>query len=171
MLRRSVKAFLIRHGDADAEIPDGLDDDARSLVARAREALPAHFAALTGYFGPVDAIFTSPLVRAVQTATLLAQALHFKGPLKAHRALFPDAPVAGIEALLDEQGRRTVLLIGHQPSIGAAAAYFLGRPTLPKAVSPGTVIGLEHDEATRDPRSSRLICYAQQGQPVLESFE
>lgn len=170
MLRPCVKAFLIRHGDADAEIPDGLDDDARSLVPRARDALPAHFAALTKYFGPVDAIFTSPLVRAVQTATLLAQALQFKGPLKVHRALFPDAPVAGIEALFDEQGRRTIIVVGHQPSIGAAAASLLGRPTLPKPVSPGTVIGLERDEVTRDPNASRLICYAQPGQPVLESL-
>lgn len=161
---------MIRHGDADAEVPEALDDDARSLTARARDALPGHFAALAGHFGRVDAIFTSPLVRAVQTATLLSNALKFGGPFRAHRSLLPDAPVGGLEALLDESPRKTLILVGHQPSIGAAAAYLLGRANLPKTVSPGTVIGIERDDLKPDPLTSKLLCFAQVGQPVLETL-
>ncbi len=165
-----MRVFLIRHGEADAEVPEALDDDARSLTPRGREALPGHFAAVASYFARVDAIFTSPLVRAVQTSTLLSQALKFGGPFRAHRALYPDAPVGGVEALLDAHPRKTLILVGHQPSIGAAAAYLLGRATLPKAVSPGTVVGIERDDVKPDPLSSRLICFAQVGQPVLETL-
>lgn len=161
---------MIRHGDADAEVPEALDDDARSLTPRARESLPGHFAALAGHFGRIDAVYTSPLVRAVQTSTLLSNALKFGGPFRAHRSLFPDAPVGGLEALLDENPRKTLILVGHQPSIGAAAAYFLGRANLPKAVSPGTVIGIERDDAKPDPMTSTLLCFAQVGQPVLEAL-
>ena len=158
-----MKVFLIRHGDADAEIPEALDDDARSLTARAREALPGHFLALAQYFGRIDALFTSPLMRTVQTATLLANALKYPGAFRAHRALLPDSPVGGLDALLHNSPARTVIVVGHQPSMGAAAAHFLGAP-FSKPVSPGTVIGIERGQ------SPRLICYAQVGQPVLETL-
>ncbi len=165
-----MKVFLVRHGDADAEVPEALDDDARSLTPRARDALPAHFLALAPYFGKIDAILMSPLVRAVQTATLLGNALKYQGQLRAHRCLFPDAPVGGIEALLEQYPGRTVILVGHQPSIGAAAAYLVGRAGFSKPVSPGTVIGIERADTNPDPLTSHLLCYAQVGQPVLETL-
>jgi phosphohistidine phosphatase len=157
-----VKIILVRHGDADAEIPEGLDDDARALTARARALLPTHFRALAGHIGTPSLILTSPLVRAVQTATLLAQALGYEGPLKAHRSLFPDGPVGAIEALLRDQPVDTVVLVGHQPSIGGAATYFLDLPSFPRAVNPGTVIGLEREGT----RPARLLFYGAPGQPV-----
>ena len=165
-----MKVFLIRHGDAEAEVPDALDDDARSLTPRAREALPGHFAGLASYFGRVDAILTSPLMRAVQTATLLAHSLKYAGQLKAHRSLFPDGPVGGLEALLEQYPGRTLVLVGHQPSIGAAAAYLIGRAALSKPVSPGTVVGIERADTAPDPLTSTLLCFAQVGQPVLEAL-
>ena len=67
-----MKIILVRHGDADADIPEGLEDDARALTTRSRLALPAHFAALGERIGVPTIIYMSPLVRAVQTATLLA---------------------------------------------------------------------------------------------------
>jgi phosphohistidine phosphatase len=110
------------------------------------------------------------LVRAVQTSTVLATALGFAGPFRAHRSLYPDGPISGIEALLEHHPGRTVIVVGHQPLIGAAAAFLLGRTELPKAVSPGTVIGVERANAQATPSTSRLICFAQVGQPVLETL-
>lgn len=162
----AVKVFLIRHGEADGEVPDALDDDARSLTPKARAALPGHFKALAGYFGQPDAIFTSPLMRTVQTATLLAQALSYEGPLRAHRCLLPDGPVGAIEAMLSEFSGQTVLLVGHQPVMGAAAMHFLSKFT--RAVSPGTVIGIERPDD--QPTAGRLVCYSQVGQGVLEAL-
>jgi len=164
-----VKVYLVRHGDADAEIPDGLDDDARALTARARTALPAHFAALAERIGRPDLVLTSPLVRAVQTATLLAQALGWDGPMKAHKHLFPDGPVGALDAALQEKAAEIVVLVGHQPSIGASAAHFLGLPSFPKPVQPGTVIGIERPND--NPAAARLLFYAAPGQPVVETLE
>lgn len=165
-----MKVFLIRHGEAEAEIPEALDDEARALTSRAREALPGHFLALATVFGRVDVMFTSPLMRAVQTSTLLTHVLHFSGPLHAHRSLFPDAPVRGLEALLERFSGQTVVLVGHQPSIGAAAAYLVGRSGFSKPVAPGTVIGIERADEKPEALTSRLFCYAPVGQPVLETL-
>jgi phosphohistidine phosphatase len=159
----SVKVVLVRHGDAEADVPEGMDDDARALTVRGRAILPSHFSALRDLVGPLDAIWMSPLVRAVQTATLLAQALGFEGPLRSHRHLYPDSPVGAMEGILEFEGALTVALVGHQPTIGAFAAYLLGVPTFPRAVQPGTAIGLERLQAGQP---ARLLFYAAPGHPV-----
>lgn len=164
-----LRVILVRHGDADAEVPEGLEDDARALTARARGALPAHFTALAGLVGTPKVILMSPLVRAVQTATLFARAIGFEGTVKAHRGLFPSGPVGSIETLLGDFPGETVVLVGHQPSMGSAAAHFLGLPSFPKPVNPGAVIGIERPDD--GPTAGRFLFYAALGQPVLERLE
>jgi phosphohistidine phosphatase len=161
-----VRVFLVRHGDADADIPEGLEDDARALTSRGRLALPAHFAPLAARIGPINAMFMSPLVRAVQTATLLAQALDYEGPMRANRTLFPDGPVGAIEGLLAERLGETIVLVGHQPSMGATAAHFLGLGAFPRPVQPGTVIGIERPDDNLS--AGKLLFYAAPGQPIFE---
>ncbi len=161
-----MKVFLIRHGDADADIPEGLEDEARALTSRARLALPGHFGALVARIGIPNVLLMSPLVRAVQTATLLSQALRYEGPMRANRTLFPDGPVGAIEGLLAERLGETVVLVGHQPSMGSIAAHFLGLPSFPKPVQPGTVIGIERPDDNL--AAGKLLFYAAPGQPIFE---
>lgn len=161
-----MRVFLVRHGDADADIPEGLEDEARALTSRARLALPAHFAPLAARIGPPNLLLMSPLVRAVQTATLLAQAIQYEGPMRANRTLFPDGPVGAIESLLAERLGETIVLVGHQPSMGATAAHFLGLGSFPKPVQPGTVIGIERPDDNL--AAGKLIFYAAPGQPIFE---
>lgn len=167
-----MKVFLVRHADADAELPEGLGDEARTLTARARVAIGGHFAALADRIGTVDRIFTSPLARCVQTAQLLATSLRYEGSLKAHRSLLPDGPVGALATLLLEHVGSSVVLVGHQPSMGAMAAHLLGMSSFPKPVTPGTVIGLEwvvERDAERAP-AARLIFFAGPQASVLESL-
>lgn len=161
-----MRVFLVRHGDADADIPEGLEDEARALTSRARLALPGHFAPLVARIGQPQLIFMSPLVRAVQTATILGAALQYEGPMKTNRTLFPDGPVGAIEALLAEHVGQTLVLVGHQPSMGATAAHFLGLNAFPRPVQPGTVIGIERPDDNL--AAGRLLFYAAPGQPIVE---
>lgn len=161
-----MRIVLVRHGDADAEVPEGLQDDARALTTRARMSLASHFAPLAARVGIPDVMLMSPLVRAVQTATLLAHAFHYEGPLRATRALFPDGPVGAIEALLKHYQEQTVVLIGHQPSMGSLAAHFLGLNTFPKSVQPGTVITIDRDDD--GPARGRFVFYSAVGQGVFD---
>jgi phosphohistidine phosphatase len=158
-----VKVILVRHGDAEADAPDGLEDDARSLTGRSRLTLPEHFGRMRALVGTPEAMLMSPLVRAVQTATLLAQALEYAGPMRAHRHLSPDSPVGAVESLLDTAEVSTLVLVGHQPTVGAFTAHLLGLPTFPRPVHPGTIIGLERPAAGQP---ARLLFYAAPGQPV-----
>lgn len=164
-----MRIFLLRHADADAEVPEGLSDEARTLTSKARHSILGHFESLAGRFQNIHLILTSPLVRAVQTSQILSMALKHEGPLKAHRGLLPDMPVGALESALREHSGQNVALIGHQPSMGATAAHLLGLQSFPRPVSPGTVIGLKAPDS--GPGAYQLLFYAAPGQPVFEHLE
>lgn len=167
-----MKVFLVRHADADADIPEGLGDEARTLTSKSRAAIGHHFAALKARLDTPDLMLTSPLSRCVQTAQILTFALGYEGSLKSHRALLPDGPVGAIDALLREHPDKTMVLVGHQPSMGSVTAHLLGLQTFPKPFSPGTVLCLDLVEPATPggPFSGKLVFYAPPGQPVLESI-
>ncbi len=164
-----MRIFLVRHGEADAESPEGLGDEARALTTKARAATASHFASLAERMGPINLILTSPLVRTVQTAQLLSSATRHEGPLKAHRSLLPDMPVGAVEPLLSEHADQNFVLVGHQPSMGALAAHLLGMQSFPKPVSPGTVIALERGEG--DTPQVKFLFYAAPGQQVVDVIQ
>ena len=167
-----VKVFLVRHADADADIPEGLGDEARTLTSKSRAVIAQHFAQLKERLDGPDVIFTSPLARCVQTAQILAHAIGYEGPLKSHRALLPDGPSGSIDALLREQPDKTLILVGHQPSMGAITSHLLGMQNFPKSFNPGTVLCLELVEPTAPggPFTGKLVFFAQPGQGVLETL-
>lgn len=170
-----MRIFLVRHGDADAEIPEGLGDEARALTTKARQQIATHFAGLAERIGSVHLVLTSPLVRAVQTATILSSALQHEGPIRVHRSLLPDMPVGAMDAVVTQHGGENLALIGHSPSMGAMAAHLMGLQSFPKQVMPGTVIGLEVSDERGDrnaetpPPPARLLFFAVPGQPILEN--
>src|SRR6185369_15657600 len=74
---------------------------------------------------PFDRIFTSPWRRAAQTASILADVLMTGAP----EELPQLAGDRSVKELLDALSRRNsgnVLLVGHQPLLGAAVAHLLG---------------------------------------------
>lgn len=164
-----MRIYLVRHGEADAESPEGLGDEARALTAKARAATAHHFSSLVERIGPVSLILTSPLVRTVQTAQLLATVIHHEGPLKVHRSLLPDMPVGAVEPLITEHAGQNLVLVGHQPSMGALAAHLMGMQSFPKPVNPGTVIALER--ADGEQAQMKFLFYAAPGQQVVESIQ
>lgn len=164
-----MRIYLVRHGDADAEVPEGLGDEARALTAKSRQVLAAHFSSLADRMTGLDLVLTSPLVRAVQTAQILALIQKHEGLLHAHRSLVPEMPVGTLDSVLREHPGRNLVLVGHQPSMGAMAAHLLGIPSFPKSVSPGTVIGIESFEEGASP-PAKLLFYAAPGQPPADSL-
>jgi len=163
-----VKVFLVRHGQADSDVPEGLDDGARALTTKGRHAAQKHFRELHKRMQGVDRVLTSPLVRAVQTAQILAIAQDLDVPLRAHRALLPDMPVGSQAGLLEDHHGETLVLVGHNPSIPAMAAHLLKLSGFPRSVPPGTVIGLELEKHAS---KTRLLFFAPPGEQVMEELE
>jgi phosphohistidine phosphatase len=131
-----VLVFLIRHAHAVDE-GDGLADADRYLSSRGRETLRKVAGKLGQEGVRFDALLTSPLVRAVQTAEILA---HGVGFLESVVALPPLAPGASIARAADEIATlgADVACVGHEPSISALGALLTRQPSFP-SFRPGQV--------------------------------
>jgi phosphohistidine phosphatase len=138
-----LSLFLIRHEDAQSGTD--LPDAHRSLTAIGRNRMRAT-AALFAKTEGVDVIFTSPLVRAVQTAEIFAAGLGFDEPIYARNLVAEPPTVEAFLSVLDELDatQRRVAIIGHQPTLSYVASHLLGA-RLPRSFSLGMILGLDHD--------------------------
>ncbi len=119
--------LLIRHGQAVDEAP-GLDDGGRWLTAKGRKITRkvARWLAKSDRRCPA-VVWTSPLVRAVQTAEIVAAAAGTKGELRACAQLAPGHdPGDLLKLLAGETGEGPIALVGHEPSLSLIAAALIG---------------------------------------------
>lgn len=135
-----MELFLIRHAHAEDASLYG-DDGERPLTAGGRQAAREVGAALARHGVGFDALVTSPLVRAVETAELIAVGVGYPGALTVDAALEPGGrPRQLVERSLERFPEGRVALVGHQPSMGALASALLDRPGL--SLSQGAVVRL-----------------------------
>jgi phosphohistidine phosphatase len=119
--------YLVRHAIAAERGEDWPDDDKRPLTARGVARFKESLKGLSGLGVVVDEIFTSPLVRAAQTAELLAAGLPGRPPIKVLDALSPGHTPALVLAQLAKAARRPrIALVGHEPGLGELAAHLIG---------------------------------------------
>jgi phosphohistidine phosphatase len=118
--------FLVRHADAVDETLV-LRDPHRHLTAHGRQQARALGDRMRWHDCLPTHLWTSPLVRAVQTAELVAGELHSESPVEVMPALAPEGSprevVAAIRALPEDAA---VLLVGHEPSLSAIGALIGG---------------------------------------------
>ena len=122
-----LTVYLVRHAIAAERGEDWPDDSKRPLtsdgVTRFKEAARG----LARMEVAVDAVLTSPLVRARQTAEILAAALPGDPPIVEMASLAPGVAVKTVVDELGKQGRRRrIALVGHEPEIGELAARLVG---------------------------------------------
>jgi phosphohistidine phosphatase len=135
-----VHIYLVRHGDAVAARQD-LADAHRYLSAHGRSTCRGVGRALREAGVTFDAVLTSPLVRAVQTAELMAEAVDYLGVIEARVGLMPGAQPEPIAAEILSRGG-AVAVFSHEPTISALAAFLAGRPSFGSFL-PGQVCHFE----------------------------
>jgi phosphohistidine phosphatase len=120
-----MKVLLIRHTHA-VDGDDGIDDEARWLTEKGRALARQIGARLRDDEIEPEEIVASPLVRAVQTAELVARGLKHGGVVAVVPELAPDGSVRRAAADIEARGA-FVAAVGHEPGISALAAYLVGR--------------------------------------------
>ncbi len=137
--------FLIRH--AQAVDGDGLRDDDRPLSAAGRRQALDVGRALAGQKVRFGRVVTSPLVRAVETAELVAVGTEYDGELGVADALRPDGGWKQLqrEVLEPYAGEAALALVGHEPSIGHFLSKLLDDKGL--SMSKGAVVRLAFERA------------------------
>ncbi|PRQ03152.1 SixA phosphatase family protein [Enhygromyxa salina] len=117
---------LVRHGDARSSDSD-LGDAGRCLSTTGRDEARATGRALAERGVTPTRVWSSPLVRAVQTAELIVGELEYNGVIEARDDVYPDSrprDLFGALARLDADA--DVLVVGHMPYMAAAASELLG---------------------------------------------
>ncbi|MFZ5960383.1 phosphohistidine phosphatase SixA [Pseudomonas sp. QL9] len=109
-----MKLWLLRHGQAE---PQARRDADRQLTAHGRKEVLQSAGHLAGH--ALDGILASPYVRAQQTAELVREALGFAGAVGTAPWLTPDDDPRDVLRFLDGRGEQNLLLVSHQPLIGA----------------------------------------------------
>jgi phosphohistidine phosphatase len=140
--KRTPLVLLVRHGKAEDAHP--LGDGARALTEEGRAQFRSHARKLAGEV-KLEGILTSPLVRAVQTAELLADAWEVDQVVVRGELDISRASAAGIEALCRAAGTGWAL-VGHNPSFGEALGYLLGRRGDPPKFRKGGIAALKMNE-------------------------
>ena len=167
-----MKLYLVRHAEAIARSA-ATPDASRYLTPQGRGSFRKIARRVRKAGAAPDVIFTSPLLRSVQTAEILAERLKHEGAVVAAKEISPGFDLQALRALLSGAGNpMEAAFVGHEPDLGDLAATLLAHPGgFP--LRKGAVVALEVDgsvpkgtakflwmedgkgTATRLPRASR----------------
>jgi phosphohistidine phosphatase len=139
--------YLIRHGKAEDSHP--LGDECRGLTAEGRRDF-RRFAHEVKKRLELKAIATSPLVRAVQTAELLAEAMEIDEVVVRGALAYEQASGASVLAMARALGPGWAL-VGHNPSMGEALAQAVGLGTDAARFRKGAIAALAPSARESDP--------------------
>jgi phosphohistidine phosphatase len=122
-----VKLVIIRHaaaGDRAEWEAEGRDDRVRPLTADGKKKMQRAASGLATIVDHLDALATSPLVRAVQTAEIVARVYGCKSVTVDD--LSPGGDPDKVVTWLGQQGSDGIIgLVGHEPDLTALIGYFL----------------------------------------------
>jgi phosphohistidine phosphatase len=138
-----VKLYVLRHGPAEDQSASG-DDGDRALSAPGRERVRAVAKILTDEGEEPAEVVTSPLVRAVQTAEIVAVVTKLSdrgGTVTVSRGLAPGGDAVALARRLASQGQKRVMFVGHEPDLSHLAEALLG--TFEHPFEKAMVVGLQ----------------------------
>lgn len=141
----ALHIYLVRHAEAD----EGGYDAYRALTGSGRARMRRTADLFAAEMGPLDLILSSPLVRAVQTAELLASAVGFLEPLEIAPEIASPPRMSSLVELID--GTRAdikgVALVGHEPILGALVGELLQQG--PVSFRRGEIYALSRHRTTK----------------------
>ncbi|MBM3275237.1 MAG: phosphohistidine phosphatase SixA [Candidatus Sericytochromatia bacterium] len=138
--------YFVRHAEAVAR-DDATPDEVRFLTRDGRKQARRVGKTLRKLGVAWTRAYTSPLVRAVQTAEIVGARLKFRGEIAFLEALEPGKGSwkAFMAALKSQEQAGSFALVGHEPDLGIALGEALG--TDPIAMPKGAVAALAVDDA------------------------
>jgi phosphohistidine phosphatase len=140
-----MEIYIVRHAIAAERGPQWPDDSKRPLVERGVTRFKEAVDGLVWLDVVIEEIFTSPLVRARQTAELLSGGLPAHPPVQVLDALSPGhSPTEVLRQLGQDSRKRRAALVGHEPGLGELIGHLLGAKT-PVPMKKGGVCRVDVD--------------------------
>jgi phosphohistidine phosphatase len=120
-----MRLLIVRHAIAAERGAPGMSDDERPLTPEGKKRFRIAARGLARIMPRPDVVFTSPLIRARQTAEIAARAWGSIEPVSLEALATGD--IDGLaEALAARVAGETVAVVGHEPHVSALLARLLG---------------------------------------------
>ena len=151
-----MQLYVVEHGIA-VEGGEGIADEWRPLTDKGRRRFQKTARAFGKLGRRLDLILTSPLVRAVQTAEILAGETE-PGEVAVLAELDPKFDVEAVRnAIANRAGKaEAVAIVGHEPQLSSVLAALSGVSQAEIDLENGTIVRLDvstlTDGASADPR-------------------
>jgi len=143
--------YFLRHASAGKPKDDAKKDEKRPLDAEGVEQCRLMGRALSALEVQVDAILSSPLKRATQTASLVGNEMGHDGKLELTPALRPEASYSDFRALMEKNAKHeSVMVVGHNPTLSDFLSRLIGARAAAIDLKKGAVakVDLGHGSAT-----------------------
>jgi phosphohistidine phosphatase len=122
-----MRVYFLRHGKAEDQSAWSGHDADRPLTADGKEALGREAKRLRALDLSLDVIVTSPLVRARETAEVVAAELGLGGRIVEDDRLAPGFDLRRLEQVLAAQAPAgAVMVVGHEPDFSETIAELIG---------------------------------------------
>lgn len=122
-----MKLLIIRHapaGDSDTWEAERRDDRLRPLTPEGKKEMREVVAGLARLVSKIDLLASSPLVRALQTAEIVAP--QYQARVVTLDSLAPDRdPEEVVQWLREQRSIPTTALVGHEPHLSTLVGYLL----------------------------------------------
>jgi len=110
--------YFLRHASAGQHSLNPKKDEKRALDKDGIDQCGYVGRALAALEVQVDAIVSSPLKRATQTAALVGNELGYEGKLQIDPGLRPEATFSDFRKLLEKYARQeAIMVVGHNPNL------------------------------------------------------
>lgn len=154
-----MEVILIRHAKAESRDANSWpDDDVRPLTAEGRAEQRATTRTMKKMGVKFDFLVTSPLLRARETAEIVAKGYRWpEAPQVAEELGHGYAPGAVVKLLAKFPPSAAVALVGHEPDLSNLTAALVTRDgRLNIAVKKSGVVGIEFDGQAEEGKGTLL---------------
>ena len=119
-----MKLYVMRHGPAEDFAPSGRDAD-RALTPSGRDRVREVAKLLVKSDEAPRVIVSSPLVRALQTAEIVAAEVGVDR-VETSRELAPGGDAYAFARALASGDRKRPMIVGHEPDLSSLVSMFIG---------------------------------------------
>jgi phosphohistidine phosphatase len=146
----TTRLFVIRHAVAE-DAPPGGDDHARRLTGKGRRRFARLVRRLAAGGLTIDLVATSPLVRARQTADILAEELAGRPRVEVVSELAPGSDWHALVEWMVRQDAESVAWVGHAPCVSRLVAMSIGDASAAVRMEKGAIAAIALDDGPGHP--------------------
>ncbi|MBV8066793.1 MAG: histidine phosphatase family protein [Candidatus Eremiobacteraeota bacterium] len=149
-----MRCYFLRHGVAVDPESYGGGDFERPLTRQGRERMEYEAKAIEKLALDLDRIVTGPLLRALQTAAVVAERLNMEERLALDPRLAPGFDLERFRAIVhDHADAAAIMLVGHEPSMSATLGRAIGNASI--ELKKAALAGVELEDETS---TGTLVC-------------